>query len=607
MHGAEHDALAKMWHGEVFEPAIRHIRFPLFRNLSTNLTIEFNHPITAITGPNGSNKSAILRALQGCPRGNDLGKYWFGTAVDVIPVGERHRFIYGRYSKSTNGIVEVIKTRIGRRRDSRSGPVADPDLFEPSRPLTTAPDNMDKFIQDVHGQYEDASRTRWATISKDVLYIDFRAQLSAFDWAMNHADVQFDIGTPQEEFNLVNARKKVLRNRTSRLSKALINSVNSDVYFNIERIMHPILDMPKEQKTWVERILGKEYSRIRLIQHRYFGRPGGWTVILESPKGLKYSEAFAGSGEYAVALLVHRISGARERSLILLDEPEVSLHPYAQRQVVSYLGEVAKLHKHQIVFATHSSEMIRDLPPTAVKVLTVRASDGKVDIPVQDSAPQFAFDAIGAHYDHPTIVVEDRLAAQLVEQALEGHPGREAVQVKYLPGGADTLWTYYVPMWAQEKRTDLLLLLDGDQIVTSPRPVDEIPPGELEAEIVKTFKGKAGPQLPFSASDAGSTAHRIESVKCTLEWRRRFVRFLPCWTPERFLWDYRVQDPTSPTPATATANGKDSWREFTKAETSQSDAATIYTFQLQALRRVERDCATMIEIRGIVDEFIGSL
>ncbi|MFD3460927.1 ATP-dependent endonuclease [Nocardia fluminea] len=596
-----------MWQGKVFEPAIRHIRFPLFRNLSTNLMIEFNHPITAITGPNGSNKSAILRALQGCPRGNDLGKYWFGTAVDEIPPGERHRFIYGRYSENTKGIVEVIKTRIARRIGSRSGSVADPDLFEPSRPLTTAPDNMDRFIEEVHGKYDDASKTRWATISKDVLYLDFRAQLSAFDWAMNHADVQFDIGTPQEELNLVNARKKILRNRTSRLSKALMNSSKSDTYFNIERIIHPILDMPKEQRMWVEQILGRKYSRIRLIQHRYFGRPGGWTVILESAEGLRYSEAFAGSGEYAVVLLVHRISGAKEKSLILLDEPEVSLHPYAQRQVVNYLVEAAKLHKHQIIFATHSSEMIRDLPPTAVKVLTVRASDGKVDIPVQDSAPQFAFDAIGAHYDHPTIVVEDRLAARLVEQALEGHPRRDMVQVKYLPGGADTLWTYYVPMWAHEKRTDLLLLLDGDQIIDSPRLVDEIPPGELEAEIVKTFKGKGGPQLPFSASDPGSAANRDESVKCTLEWRRRFVRFLPCWTPERFLWDYRVQDPTVPTPTTTAANGKDSWREFTEAATSQCDAATIYTFQLQALRRVEPDCATMTEIRSIVDEFIGSL
>ncbi|PWV81443.1 AAA ATPase-like protein [Nocardia neocaledoniensis] len=308
-----------------------------------------------------------------------------------------------------------------------------------------------------------------------------------------------------------------------------------------------------------------------------------------------------------MALLVHRISSAKEKSLILLDEPEVSLHPYAQRQVVNYLIEAAKVHKHQIIFATHSSEMIRELPPTAVKVLTVRAVDGKVDIPVQNSAPQFAFDAIGAHYEHPTIVVEDRLAAELVEQALEGHPRRDAVQIKFLPGGADTLWSYYVPMWAHEKRTDLLLLLDGDQAIDPPRPVDEIPPGELEAEIGKTFKCKGGPQLPFSASDPTSAVHRAESVKCTLEWRRRFVAFLPCWTPEAFLWDYRVLDPGNQTETTPSANGKASWRDYTVAQTGKSDGTTIHTFQLQALRRVPGDCATMSEIRRTVDDFIGSL
>ncbi len=607
MHSTVHDTLAQMWRKDAFEPALTHIRFPLFRNLSTNLRIEFNHPVTAITGPNGANKSAILRALQGCPRGNDPGNYWFGTAVDQIPQSERHRFIYGRRSPTTEGVVEVIKTRIGRRRATKDGPVPDPDLFEPSRPLTSEPDCMEKFPAELPKKPGDASQTRWSAISKDVLYLDFRSQLSAFDWAMNHSEVTFEIGSQHEELNLVKARKKRIRSRTAALYKAISETLVTDKWHVNERIVTPIHEMTDEERGWVERILGREYKRIRLLRHRYFGtKVSGWTVLLETP-GLQYSEAFAGSGEFAAVLLVYQISRAKPKSLVLLDEPEVSLHPRAQRELSQFLADSAKRHKHQIVFTTHSPEMIRSLPAAAVKVLTFRADNGQVDLPIQDSPPQFAFDAIGAEYEHPTVVVEDRLAKDLVERALAKHPCETTVHVSYLPGGADTLWSYYAPMWSQEKRTNILLLLDGDQTREAPRPVDEIPPNELEAELRKTFPGKDGPHLSFSRSDVGSAGHREVAVKEVLEWRRKFVRFLPGWTPERILWDYRIRGPEDETDLPEQDNAKDAWCRYTHAQTGETAGERIYTFQLQALQQVPDDCAILATITSTIDDFVRSL
>jgi hypothetical protein len=109
-----HDALGRMWAAGEFEPSIHHIRFPLYKNLAPGTKIEFTHPVTALVGPNGTNKSSIMRALQGCPGMNNLGVYWFGTALDAIPKEERHRFIYGRLSPTVGRTVEVIKTRIAR-------------------------------------------------------------------------------------------------------------------------------------------------------------------------------------------------------------------------------------------------------------------------------------------------------------------------------------------------------------------------------------------------------------------------------------------------------------------------------------------------------------
>ena len=62
---------------------------------------------------------------------------------------------------------------------------------------------------------------------------------------------------------------------------------------------------------------------------------------------------------------------------ILLDEPEVSLHPGAQERLVEFLFEQIKKHKHQVVVSTHSPSIIRHLPPEAIKVMMVDNKTGK--------------------------------------------------------------------------------------------------------------------------------------------------------------------------------------------------------------------------------------
>ncbi|MCC2890180.1 hypothetical protein [Enterobacter hormaechei] len=43
-----------------FEPFIQHIRFPYFKNLEMNARIDFQFPITALVGQNGTNKSSVI-------------------------------------------------------------------------------------------------------------------------------------------------------------------------------------------------------------------------------------------------------------------------------------------------------------------------------------------------------------------------------------------------------------------------------------------------------------------------------------------------------------------------------------------------------------------
>ncbi|MBK6463529.1 MAG: ATP-binding protein [Myxococcales bacterium] len=56
----------------------------------------------------------------------------------------------------------------------------------------------------------------------------------------------------------------------------------------------------------------------------------------------------------AVVSLVVQVRAQKKETLILLDEPEVSLHPAAQKRLLHFLLEECRKQHHQVVFTTHS-------------------------------------------------------------------------------------------------------------------------------------------------------------------------------------------------------------------------------------------------------------
>lgn len=99
--------LKKAFDSGAFEPTIRHIRFPYFKNLTPYLTIKFDSPIIALVGANGSNKSSVLRALACCPQQQSIGEHWFSTDVDPIDEsGGRPRYIFGYLDPHSKKTVE---------------------------------------------------------------------------------------------------------------------------------------------------------------------------------------------------------------------------------------------------------------------------------------------------------------------------------------------------------------------------------------------------------------------------------------------------------------------------------------------------------------------
>ncbi len=75
------------------------------------------------------------------------------------------------------------------------------------------------------------------------------------------------------------------------------------------------------------------------------------------------------SGQRLFAYVVINVLGAiRNNSLILIDEPELFLHPTLEIQFISMLKEVLKAFKSKAILATHSVVTVREIPDQCVHI-----------------------------------------------------------------------------------------------------------------------------------------------------------------------------------------------------------------------------------------------
>ncbi len=526
-----YDTLKRLLAQKHLEPYIRHIRFPYYKNLEEGLRLNFEFPLTALVGQNGSNKTAILRALYGAPGNKSPADFWFSTKIDPIEDdGNRNRFIYGYYQPTTDDVVEVIKTRIKRERK--------PENWEPSRPILS--DGMKKMPALNKGEPLPTGRTqtRWDVIEKDVVYIDFRAAISAYDKYFYHGDLNLNPS--------FNTKQDFIRRRSQALKESIQQHSESYQYYRLERIIEN-RELSPEEVAQASFILGITYESIHLIKHRFFNGEG-YTVILND-RNVKYSEAFAGSGEIAVVMLVLEVLNAKARALVLLDEPEVSLHPGAQHRLTEFLLNQIKIKKIQVILSTHSPAIIEGLPKEAIKVLTRNPMTGKVQVK-GESFPEEAFFHLGqTNNDKIVLLVEDQLSKAIIEYIASqvGEAFYKQFDVIFVPGGASSITTQYLPAFAAVDNKNVFVILDGDQkFITEPYNPDSIPVLDNHS-LGQKIKDQTGSEIKFPI-DGGLTGGNLEQLytlqRNFLKYWQSHVFYLPCGTPEELIWKNMMLDGT---------------------------------------------------------------
>ncbi|MDL2284976.1 AAA family ATPase [Oxalobacter sp. OttesenSCG-928-P03] len=595
------NTLAQLLAANQLEPYIRHIRFPNYKNISPGTKIDFTFPITALVGANGTNKSSILRAIWATPGNNNLGTFWFSTHLDpILEEGGRSRFIYGYRNEHQNKIVEVIKTRI--KRSKTENQAEDPDYWEPSRPIIQ--DGMEPMpkINPEEGVPKGRSRTRWNLINKNVLLLDFRGILSAFDKVFYHGDIN-------NNKKLVSHANKTdfIRSRSGRLKKSIESGNKNDFFRKNQRIINnENLLLSNDEVFEISKILGREYSEIKIIRHYYFNCDA-YTALIKT-KNLLYTEAFAGSGEFSVIRTVYDISRASDGSLILMDEPETSLHPGAQDRLMDFLFSKAISKKLQIIISTHSSAIVRRLPKEAIKVLTLNPDASNIELLSQEAIPDQAFYYLGEPVrSKKTILVEDILSKEIVSKVLRSMETgiSSTFDVSFLPGGAEALWKQ-AAAYAKGKNNDIFVLFDGDK-----RPLIDIPdPSSIPAaennKLTKIIKDIAGFEITFD-TDSNNRDQRTLMQRQFLSWANKHVGFfIDKKIPEAFIWDGMKKNEITRNIETSNSDAKKRFVELTKHDlgSEQISSEDILQTQRRALAKIDLENKTLSGIKEFINRAV---
>jgi predicted ATPase len=485
---------------------LQRLRFPNYRNLAKNTVLAFTFPITILLGRNGTNKSSILHALYGCAEGNTIGTFWFETDLDAIPStrdGLKQSVAYTYMDGETSK--EYIKARAPRKDD--------PDYWE-----TVKPTRPYGFV---------ANAKREPPISIPILHLDFRGELPAFDkyfYFPNSKHLNKLAQNAKERGHLRRAYREqdYLRQRSRLLKRQLETDGTSLTCTELRTISY---------------ILEREYTSGKILQHSLFHGHSGSTIIFSTPTNDfdDYSEAFAGSGESAAALLVHRILAAKESSLVLLDEPETSLHPRAQQRLLQFLAHQACTKNLQIIIATHSRYFAEGLSQQAIRVLR-RDDFGRIEIR-DDLTVQEALHEVGDLPAGKTILVEDESAKLITLECLklQSPVADKEIHVRVRDGGVARLYAD-IQAHSNSGHRDIFILFDGDQEPKDPLPAaSELPQGkrQLRALISDLTSGNNSTGQKFNFVDTDEMTRYINFFRSN-------VKYLPTLTPEQLVWNDEV-------------------------------------------------------------------
>lgn len=498
------EAIEKKFKKKEFDKFIHEMNFPKFKNFAPGLKIKINYPVTVIVGPNGGGKSSILQAAWGMPLRSSTSRFWFSTPVDPIDFDalNQHRYWYSHYLKNIDQVVQCRKM-CGNKRHG---------YWEPTRPAQKEGMNEMPKPTPANSAFMSKSGDRWNQVDRTPYYINSKAESSAFEryfYSLGHATLE------AKQDNFVKYSRQ--------LKRAIDQDLQKLSYYGVERLKENF-EIPNSQLITINRILGKKYKSARYINHALYDRNFSPSVIFETEQR-SYSECFAGSGELAIVNYVLSLDKLSKYDLLLLDEPETSLHPGAQLKLLEHILSIVKEKMIQVIISTHSPTFVEALPTDALIVLE-DAPEGV--IARVSPSKSSAFYRLG-HVDNDkiTIITEDKLLEALTYRAAEYMPPEQKKKLAIFSSevGASEMLSNQVRAYAQTSGK-IVMLLDGDQ--SEIQKIIDVDPSDLSVSSVKTH-------IEFLKEQNVSIIGTHQDLALWIKWCKNHVVLLEQVCPEEIF------------------------------------------------------------------------
>lgn len=248
---------------------------------------------------------------------------------------------------------------------------------------------------------------------------------------------------------------------------------------------------------YASRILGSSYDDVYFQGVRAKTRSAELGVA--SRFGAIYSENNMGFGEGRVVYTIRLLESCPEQSLIVLEEPETSLHEHAQYEFIKYLIDVVNRRHHQIIFSTHSCIMMDALPPEGRKLL-IRGENG-VDVFDSVTSTRVKTALSCGERGHTILCVEDDFAQSFLREILRRYDVHLLESVEIIPfGDAKAVLSAHKVLIKSGKKS--IAVRDADQGVDKSQNIFALPgslPPEKEVFCSKASKLKLSELYRFDA------------------------------------------------------------------------------------------------------------
>ncbi|MBN2614857.1 MAG: AAA family ATPase [Bacteroidales bacterium] len=168
--------------------------------------------------------------------------------------------------------------------------------------------------------------------------------------------------------------------KIERLCKFIREEVNNNTYHNISRSSAKLFKFNLlDNESYIE--LNRKYEFLETLRQIGFV-DAPYIRIEENSSSMSLSEASSGEFHF-FSTMIGLLSNFNPNSIVLIDEPEISLHPNWQ---MKYLDFTRKLFSgldygmSHVVIATHSHFLISDLKGDSSNIIGLKKEDQKISV-----------------------------------------------------------------------------------------------------------------------------------------------------------------------------------------------------------------------------------